>query len=60
MRLHGLITSLIHPDQTGFISGRSIAKNFVYTVEIVQACHHRSAAATVFRLDIRKAFDSIS
>jgi hypothetical protein len=60
LRLRDLIPFLVHPDQTGFISGRSIAENFVYAADIVQTCHKRSAPAAVFKLDFRKAFDSIS
>ncbi|KAK1685871.1 hypothetical protein QYE76_046719 [Lolium multiflorum] len=60
LRLKYLIPSLVHQDQTGFISGRSIAENFVYTADLVQACHKRNAPAAVFKLDFRKAFDSIS
>jgi hypothetical protein len=37
-----------------------MAKNFVYDVDIVQACHKRSAHVAIFKLDFRKAFDSIS
>jgi hypothetical protein len=59
LRLRPLIPFLVHPDQTGFISGRSIAENFVYAADIVQACYKRLAPAAVFKLDFRKAFDSI-
>jgi hypothetical protein len=55
-----LIPFLVHPDQNGFISGRSIAENFVYVVDIVQSCHKRSASAVIFKLDFCKAFDSIN
>ncbi|KAK1616189.1 hypothetical protein QYE76_021706 [Lolium multiflorum] len=36
LHLRGLIPYHVHPDQTGFISGRSIAENFVYAADIVQ------------------------
>jgi hypothetical protein len=52
--------SLVHPNQTGFISGQSITEKFVYTADIVQTCHKRSAPVAVFDLDFHKAFDSIS
>lgn len=38
-RLQPLIPFLIHADQTGFIKGRSISKNFVYAAYIIQTCH---------------------
>jgi hypothetical protein len=50
LRLRPLIPFLVHPDQTGFISGRSIAENFVYAADIVQACHKRLAPAAGMRL----------
>ena len=60
LRLKSLMPNLVHPDQTRFIFGRAIAENFVYAAGIVQACNKRSAPAAVFKLDFRKAFDSIS
>ena len=59
-RLQHLMPALVHPDQTGFISGRSLAENFVYATDIVQTCHKRSAPTIAFKLDFCKAFDSIS
>jgi hypothetical protein len=47
---------LLHSDQTGFLKGRCIAKNFVYATEIVQACLKHCAKAIVLNLDFRKAF----
>jgi hypothetical protein len=55
-----MIKYLMHSDQTSFISGRCIVENFVYTAYIVQTCHKRDAPASVFKLDFRKDFDSIS
>jgi hypothetical protein len=51
LRLRDLIPYPVHPDETGFISGRCIAENFVYAADIVQSCHKRSAPAAVFKLD---------
>jgi hypothetical protein len=51
---------MLHPNQTGFISGRSIAENFFYATDIFQAYHKRSAPTAVFKLDCHKAFDSIN
>jgi hypothetical protein len=55
-----LIPFLVHRDKNGFISGRSIAENFVYAADIFQSCHKRYASVAVFKLDFCKAFDFIS
>jgi hypothetical protein len=60
LQLKDLTPYLVHPDQTGFISERSIAENFVYRADIVQACRKWAAPAAVFKLDFSKAFDSVS
>ena len=60
LRLRPLVPVLVHPDETGFISSRSIPENIVYATDIVQSCHKRAAPTVVFKLDFRKAFDSIS
>lgn len=59
-RLKPLIPLLVHGDQTGFISGRCIAENFVYAADIVSSCHKRKAPTMIIKLDFRKAFDSVS
>jgi hypothetical protein len=59
-QLKPYIPLLIHADQSGFISGRCISKNFVYAAELLNCCHKRKAPAMVIKLDFRKAFDSIS
>ena len=58
-RVKLLIPLLIHYDQTGFLHGRNIAENFIYAADILSACHSRKAPTMIFKLDFRKAFDSI-
>ena len=58
-RVKPLIPLLIHYDQTGFLHGRNIAENFIYAADILSACHSRKAPTMIFKLDFRKAFDSI-
>jgi hypothetical protein len=58
-RLQLQICSLIDENQSGFMRGRSISKNFVFATEIVQCCHKRKVPAVVLKLDFAKAFDSI-
>src|SRR5687768_2857608 len=59
-RLQQQIQRLIDPDQTGFIKGRSISKNFIYALELVQCCHRRKLPTLVLKLDFAKAFDSVN
>ena len=58
-RLQPLVPQLIHPDQTGFIKGRSISENIIYAAELLQTCYKRRVPAVALKLDFRKAFDSI-
>jgi hypothetical protein len=51
---------LIDQDQTSFLKGRSIYENFIYATELIQCCHKRKQATTVFKLDFAKAFDSMA
>jgi hypothetical protein len=58
-RLQPLVPRLVHPDQTGFIKGRSISENFIYAAELLQTCYKHRVPAAALKLDFRKAFDSI-
>jgi hypothetical protein len=58
-RLQKQIGSLVDVDQSGFLAGRSISENFVYTAELMQTCFKRKAPTLVFKLDFAKAFDSV-
>jgi hypothetical protein len=59
-RLKPLIQLLVHADQTGFIFGINIAKNFVYAANILSACNQRKTPTLVLKLEFRKSFDSVS
>jgi predicted metal-binding protein len=50
---------MVDIDQTGFIRGCSIWKNFIYVVELVQCCYKRRVPTIVLKLDFAKAFDSV-
>jgi hypothetical protein len=53
----GLLFPLtIHPDQTGFVHGRSIAENFVYAADLVNCCQKRGAPTVVLKLHFEKSF----
>lgn len=51
IRLKPLIPLLVHDNQTGFISCRNIAENFIYAADILSACHIRKVPAMIFKLD---------
>jgi hypothetical protein len=59
-RLQKFIPQLIHGDQTGFVSSRSIFENFTYVAKLLNSCHKRKAHIMVIKLDFMKAFDSVS
>ncbi|CAM0870529.1 unnamed protein product [Alopecurus aequalis] len=54
------IHSLVNGDQTGFLSGRRISENIIYAADLVRCCHLRKSPAIVFKIDFRKAFDSVN
>src|SRR3954463_12728673 len=59
-RIKPLIPLLVHGNQTGFISGRNIAENFVFAADLTNSCHTRKLPTMIIKLDFKKAFDSIS
>jgi hypothetical protein len=59
-RLQAAIHALVDADQTGFLSGRRISENIVYAADILRCCHNRKAPTLVFKIDFRKAFDSVN
>lgn len=59
-RLQQQVPKLIDINQIGFIKGRSISKNFIYAMELVQCCYKRKAPTLVIKLDFAKTFDSVN
>lgn len=51
---------LVYHEQTRFLKGRCISKNFVFVAELVQCYHTRDTPAVILKLDFQKAFDSVS
>jgi hypothetical protein len=51
---------LVDADQTGFLSERRISENIVYAADLLRCCHSRRAPTLVFKIDFRKAFDSVN
>lgn len=55
-----LIPELVAPNQSAFIAGRSMLDNFKLIQQSIRSLHHRKIPAIMFKIDITKAFDSVS
>jgi hypothetical protein len=51
---------MVSPRQSAFIQGRFIQDNFMLVQQTARFLHHRKKARILLKLDITKAFDSIS
>lgn len=59
-RLSPHMGELISKTQSAFIKRRSIHDNFLFTQNLVKAPHRAKRATLFLKLDIKKAFDSVS
>jgi hypothetical protein len=59
-RLQPRMNELISPCQSAFISGRSIQDNFLYVQNLAKHYHQAKTPALLLKLDIAKAFDTVS
>jgi hypothetical protein len=59
LRLGPIMNDLVSNAQSAFIKKRSIHDNFLYVKNHAKRLHKSKTAALLFKLDIRKAFDSI-
>jgi len=59
-RLAPLLSNLVPPNQSAFVRGRSIHDNFLFVQQMVKALHSKKEAHIILKLDISKAFDSVS
>jgi hypothetical protein len=59
LRLAPHMDDLVSKAQSAFIKKRSIHDNFLYVKNLVARLHKRKIPALLFKLDIRKAFDSV-
>jgi hypothetical protein len=59
-RLAPLLNSMISTNQSVFIRGRSIHDNFILVQQTVKVLHRQKVASLFLKLDISKAFDSVS
>lgn len=60
LRLASKIDSLISISQSAFIKKRCIQDNFLYVRNLARAYHRTRTPSLLFKLDISKAFDSVS
>lgn len=54
-----IIPSLVHPNHSVFIAGRSIVDNFLMVQQSIKTLHRRQVPAIMMKIDIAKAFDSV-
>ena len=59
-RLAPLLDSLVSKCQSTFIMKRSIHDNFLYVQNMVRSMHKQKMPAIFLKLDIHKAFDTVS
>ena len=59
-RLGPRMDELVGPNQTAFIAGRCIQDNFLLVKESARILHRRKIPTLLLKVDIAKAFDSIS
>lgn len=60
IRLSQHIGRLISNSQSAFIKRRCIQDNFMYVRNLARAYHRTETPALLFKLDISKAFDTVS
>ena len=51
---------LVHINQSAFIKGRNIQDNFLLVRQMARRLHKRKAKGVLLKLDISRAFDSLS
>lgn len=59
-RLAGRLQQMVSPNQSAFIKGRFIQDNFMLVQQTTRFLHQQQQPRILFKLDISKAFDSVS
>ena len=58
-RIKPLLSFLIHPDQTGFVTDRYIGENIRLISDIMEKTKKLNCSGMLLSLDFRKAFDTL-
>lgn len=59
-RLAPLLPNLVSKNQSAFVKGRNIQDNFLFVQQLARCLHRKKEAHILLKLDISKAFDSVS
>jgi len=59
-RLKPLLPLIISPEQSGYVEGRQITDGIILTHEIIHSLKHLKKPGMLLKIDLSKAFDSIS
>eukprot|EP00253_Pinus_taeda_P008595 PITA_08595 len=60
LRLKLLLPGIISPEQSGYVEGRQITDGIILTHEIIHSLKHSKKPGMLLKIDLSKAFDSIS
>ena len=58
-RIRSVLNSIIHPDQTGFVPGRSISNNIRKAYDVLDYTSRKNIAVVLISVDFEKAFDRV-
>eukprot|EP00253_Pinus_taeda_P020461 PITA_20461 len=60
LRLKPLLPGIISPEQSGYVEGRKITDGIILSHEIIHSLKHSKKPGMLLKIDLSKAFDSIS